>query len=308
MLRRVLITGASGFVGRHVVAAWQAGEIKTTTLGRALYVSDRDHIPCDLAEHPPDLGDRAFETVVHCAGKAHTVPKNRAESDDFFRVNVDGTKNLLSSLESGKQRPDRIVLVSTVAVYGMSEGIEIPEASPLIGKTPYAESKIRAEELITDWASKNNIRSVILRLPLVVGVDPPGNLGRMAASIKRGTYVRIKNNHARKSVVLASDVAQIIRSLDSQTGIYNLTDGTDPEFREIEDAIAAALRRSIHFQIPASLLKTGCSIGDRLSLAVNTDLFQKLTCSLTFSSDLARQKLGWKPRSCLDFLKNTKLS
>jgi nucleoside-diphosphate-sugar epimerase len=303
MKRRVLITGASGFLGRHIVRAWEEERAEIASLGRSPGAKGSNNVICNLSRSSPDLGAYAFDTVIHCAGKAHLVPKNKKDSDDFLRVNVEGTSNLLRSLEAAKQPPQRVIFISSVAVYGRNEGIDISETESLNGRTPYAESKIQAERLIAEWSSQNNVSYFNLRLPLVVGVNPPGNLGRMATGIRRGTYIRVRNNQARKSMVLAGDIARLTLQLQAQSGSYNLTDRVDPEFSQIEDAIAASLHRRIHWHIPGSLLKLACRAGNLFFLPVNNDLYSKVTASLTFSSHLAREKLEWKPRSSLDFIK-----
>jgi GlcNAc-P-P-Und epimerase len=300
MPRQVLITGANGFLGRHIVKAWRDEGAEVTSLGR----SDANDIVCDLSSFSPDLGTRTFDIVIHCAGKAHSIPKKDNEVKDIFRANVDGTRNLLRSLGELTNKPERLIFISSVSVYGKDQGVDIDEMTPLKGTTPYAGSKIRAEELVHEWAAENLVAYFNFRLPLIVGVNPPGNLGALSASIERGTYVRIRKNDARKSMVLAGDVAKLTTHLDREAGTYNLTDRVDPEFCEIESAIAESYGKRLRWQIPQSLLKMICQSGNLISLPVNNELYRKLTSSLTFSSDLARRKLGWQPGSCLDFIKN----
>lgn len=291
------MTGANGFLGRYISRAWQEQGSDVISLGRSPH---SNNIVCDLAEGSPDLKDLTIDAIVHCAGKAHTVPKTEAESAEFFRVNVEGTKNLLRSLEETKQLPTQFVFMSSVAVYGKDEGASIDESQPLNGNTPYAESKIQAENVVAEWAVARGITYFNLRLPLVAGSNPPGNLGRMLRHIRKGTYVKVANNSARKSVVVADDVAELTCRLANESGAYNLTDAIDPEFREIENAIAESVGRPIGWQIPRSILKFACRAGDLISVPVNNDLYRKLTSTLTFSSSLAVEKLDWKPRSSLE--------
>src|SRR5262245_3644951 len=300
MPRQVLITGASGFLGSYIASAWRDSGAEVASLGR----SAANDIRCDLRAVAPDMATRTFDTVIHCAGKAHSIPRKSDGVKDFFRTNVDGTNNLLRSLANLKAQPERIIFVSSVAVYGKDDGVGIDETAPLGGTTPYAASKIQAEVAIQDWADENQIAYFNLRPALVVGADPPGNLGALNAKIGRGRYIRIANNKARKSLVLAADVARLTLALDNESGAYNLTDRVDPEFCEIESAIAESHEKRLGWQVSSSILKMICRAGSLAALPINDDLYRKMTSPLTFSSDLAVKRLGWQPTSCLDFIRS----
>ena len=84
-----------------------------------------------------------------------------------------------------------------------------------------------------------------MRLPLVVGSNPPGNLGKMINGIKRGTYFSIGGGKARKCMVLAEDVAKLITECPDVSGIYNLTDGKNPCFKELDSYLAVVFDKKI---------------------------------------------------------------
>jgi GlcNAc-P-P-Und epimerase len=302
MSDRVLITGASGFIGRYIAARWKASGADVVALNRRP-LGETATVVCDLSLEIPELAGMRFSAVIHCAGKVHSVPRTQAEAKEFFRVNVDGTKNLLRGLDSSAGSPRKFILISTVSVYGRDQGSDIGESHPLSGTSPYAASRIEAEHLIAEWAVENKVELYIFRLPLVVGTFPPGNLGKMVASIQRGTYPAIRGNKSRKSVVLAEDVADLTWRVDRASGVYNLTDGRNPRFSDIEAAIAEAFGKKIKLQIPLRLLRTICRLGDFSKLPVNSDLLSKLTSTLTFSTDAARNRLGWDPRSVIEFIR-----
>ena len=109
-------------------------------------------------------------------------------------------------------------------------------------------------------------------------------------------------------MVLAGDVARLTLALNPDSGNYNLTDMIDPAFGEIEDAIAAAYQKRIYLQVPRGLVKAACAAGNVFSLPFNNKFFQKITSSLTFSSKLASEKLGWMPSSCIAFIRSGGLS
>jgi nucleoside-diphosphate-sugar epimerase len=185
----------------------------------------------------------------------------------------------------------------------MESGSEIAETHPLLGVSPYAKSKINAEKIVQEWCSQNRIMLTILRLPLVVGYNPPGNLGMMIKWMKRGLYVGIGSGQTRKSMVLAEDVARFIPIIQQVGGTYNLTDGVHPSMQELENALARAFGKSKPLRFPErwlrTLAKAGDTLGDRTPL--NTNRLAKLTSTLTFSDGKARKE-GWSPRSVLEYI------
>jgi nucleoside-diphosphate-sugar epimerase len=215
-------------------------------------------------------------------------------------VNVSGTKHLLKGLEA--EPPKTFVFISSVAVYGKDEGLNITEKHALTGTTPYAQSKIEAEAIVQAWGKMHSVSIVILRLPLISGANPPGNLAAMAKAISAGYYVRIGKGKARKSMVAAADVTTLLPSLLGKTGVYNLCDGLNPTLMEIEDHLAKQVNKSIK-SLPYWTLKLAAKIGDMLSFfPLNTVRLAKLTSSLTFSDELARKELNWNPKPALNAL------
>lgn len=292
-----LLTGGSGFLGKYIrQSAENLGNV--ITIGR----SSLSDIKCDLSAHS-FVCEEPIQWVIHAAGKAHSVPRTEEEIKDFFSVNVEGTKNLLISIENQIETLKQFVFISTVAVYGQDYGIQIKEDAPLLGNSPYALSKIEAEKLVLDWCSEHEIPCVILRLPLLIGENPKGNLKRMMDGIRSGRYVRISDGSARKSMVSCTNVVQLIFSLKSANGIYNLTDGYHPSFKEVENEIRKQFNKKKIHSIPKWILQPFAYLGDGLKISIfNTHVLKKITSSLTFDDSKARQELNWNPDWSLSFL------
>jgi nucleoside-diphosphate-sugar epimerase len=288
---KILMTGASGFLGGIMKSTLKSHEI--ITVGR----HPADSISCDLSLAVPKLVES--DIVVHAAGKAHVIPKDQSEEQAFFDVNLEGTKNLLKGISLLESLPAGFVFISTVAVYGMETGALISEDQPLMGNTPYALSKIKAEQEVLSWGESSGVPVTILRLPLVVGPDAPGNLGAMVRHLRRGTYLRIGDGAARRSMVLAVDVARLIPTLIGKTGIYNLTDRMNPSIAELDSAIAAEMHKKI-FVIPSFVASFLAKLGDVIPRSpFNTYRFDKLRQSLTFTDEKAVRELDWAPESVL---------
>ncbi|MCL2650507.1 MAG: NAD-dependent epimerase/dehydratase family protein [Candidatus Azobacteroides sp.] len=294
----LLYTGATGFLGKNTFSFLKK-DFNVSTLG----LSGTD-IVCDLRKKN-DLPATSFDIVLHAAGKVHPTHKTRQERQDFFDVNLQGTKNLCAALEQSGL-PKSLIFVSTVAVYGIEEGEEITEEHALNGKTPYALSKLLAEEFLIDWCRKNNVILSILRPALIAGFDPLGSLGSMVRGIKSGFYFNIAQGKARKSVVMAQDIVTLLPKLINKGGIYNLSDGYHPSFYELSQSIAKQLNKKTPISIPYSGAKSIALCGDLFGnyAPINFDKLSKIVNTLTFSNKKAVTELDWKP---LDVLENFKI-
>lgn len=299
--RPVLLTGAAGFVGRAILSEFRNRNIPVQTLGR----SANSDVVCDLGQGPPILR-RAPALVVHSAGKAHSVPRTQREIREFFNINVKGTSHLVRGLQEAGPLPEAIVFISSVSVYGLTRGKNITEDHPLSSRDPYGISKVKAENILLSWCEKNKVSLTILRLPLIAGSDPPGNLGAMVRGIKKGYYVNIGGGTARKSMVMASDVADIIPTAADRPGIYHLTDGHHPSLKELGDCIAGQLGvrppRNISLPVARALGRAGDAINVLFpgKAPISSKTIAKLTASLTFDDTMARNALGWNPHRVID--------
>jgi nucleoside-diphosphate-sugar epimerase len=302
----VLLTGYSGFLGRHLLISLRSQNKEITLLDKKYTNQELKFIQCDLAKEIPKFNNYNFDIVIHAAGKAHVVPKTNKEKEDFYNVNFHGTKRLIAGLEKMNTLPGAFIFISTVSVYGRDEGIEIDEEHPLMAYDPYGKSKILAEQYILDWGKRNSIKIGILRLPLIVGKNPPGNLGSMIRGIQKGYYFGIGKSTAKKSMVLANDIGLILDIVADKGGVYNLTDGYHPSFAELERIIATRYGSRIPFRIPLFIAKTIAITGSflekilRISMPINIHKLNKITDTLTFSDKKARLKLGWKPKHVIE--------
>jgi nucleoside-diphosphate-sugar epimerase len=292
---KLLFTGASGFLGSNLKPLLKNNfEIKT------LGLTDDDDYKVNIAITVPEI-DILFDVVLHAAGKAHSIPKTEEEKKSFFDINFQGTANLCRALEKSGV-PKAFIFVSTVAVYGLEFGDNITEEHPLNGNTPYALSKIQAEEYLTDWCARNNVTLGIIRPSLIAGPNPPGNLGDMIRGIKTGKYLSIAGGKARKSVLMVEDIDRLILPLMEKGGIYNVCDDSQPTFRELENLISKQLGLKTPLSIPYWLAKSMALVGDLLGkkAPINSLKLKKITESLTFSNEKAKRELNWQPLNVLD--------
>ena len=298
-MKKLLFTGASGFLGYNIRPILEKS-YDVHTIG----LTDHDDIKVNMAKEVPPINAH-YDVVLHAAGKAHVVPRTEAEKQVFYDVNYQGTVNLCKALENVGV-PKSLVFISTVAVYGCEFGELITEEHPLNGDTPYAKSKIMAEEYLTKWCFKNGVVLGILRPSLLAGRKAPGNLGAMVNGIKKGYYLNIAGGKVKKSILMAEDIACLLPLLEEKGGVYNVCDSYQPTFGEISASVAKQLGKhkpiSIPYWMAWGLAKVGDLFGN--NSPINTYKLDKITKSLTFSNEKACRELNWKP---IDVLNNYRL-
>jgi len=293
-MEKLLFTGGTGFLGRNVRPILDK-RYEVTTCG----ITPDDMIKANLAKEAPELPEK-YDIVLHACGKAHVVPKTEEEKQAFYDVNYKGTIHLCDALEK-VGAPKALVFISTMSVYGDVAGNSSTEETPLRGDSPYADSKIKAEQYLTDWCSKNGVVLGILRPSLLAGEGAPGNLGAMVNGIKTGKYLSIAGGKAKKSILMAEDIANLVPLVAVKGGVYNVCDDYNPSFGELETSIAKQLGKRKPISIPYWLAKCLALIGDVFSFfPINSARLDKIVTSDTWSNEKAKRELGWKPMSVLE--------
>lgn len=295
-MNKLLFTGGTGFLGKNVMPLLQK-DFEVTTCG----ITPEDMIQANLAKNVPELPQQ-YDIVLHAAGKAHVVPKTEEEKQLFYDINYQGTVNLCNALEQVGV-PKALVFISTVAVYGCDSGELITEEHPLNCETPYAKSKIMAEEYLTKWCSEHGVVLGILRPSLLAGKNAPGNLGAMVNGVRKGFYMNIAGGKVIKSVLMAEDIARLLPLVAEKGGVYNVCDTRQPSFGELSISVARQLGKRKPISIPYWMAWCMAKVGDLLGskAPINSYKLSKMTESLTFSNEKARRELGWEP---LDVLEN----
>jgi nucleoside-diphosphate-sugar epimerase len=292
----IILTGASGFLGKNIYSCLSKTH-NLITLGR----SKKDDIYFDFINYSHiELNSRQnIDLLIHCAGSVSNSSYNDSELDKNF--NIYGTSNLLKLLDNNKILPKSIIYISSVAVYGVEKGELINEDSPLLAKEIYGLSKIKAEQIIKSWCNVNKINCIILRLPLLVGLNPSGSIAEMIKGIKFGYYFNISKVNARKSVLHVDDISKILPKLININGVYNLTDNYHPTMLEISKLISSQLKRKTPLCFPLFIIKLLAIIGDFLPMKfpLNSKKLNKLIYTLTFDDSKAKKDFAWNPNSIL---------
>lgn len=298
-MQKLLFTGGTGFLGRNIKPILDRS-YDVTTIG----IMAADMIKANFVSGVPELPEK-YDIVLHAAGKAHIYPKTEAEKQAFYDVNYKGTINLCKALEKVGV-PKSFVFISTLNVYGDVCGNNDTEDSrPLMGDSPYADSKIKAEEYLTNWCKEHNVILGILRPSLLAGKSAPGNLGAMVNGIRTGAYLSIAGGKARKSMLMVDDIAHLVPLVAEKGGVYNVCDDHNPSFGELEATIARQLGKRKLISIPYWMAKCLALVGDVFSFfPINSRRLEKIVSTDIWSNEKAKRELGWKP---MDVIENYKI-
>jgi GDP-4-dehydro-6-deoxy-D-mannose reductase len=320
---RVLVTGANGFVGRHLVrallsggsapaiTAWRRPNDTSFDRGdaaarairwRAVELLDRTAVGEAIASDPPD-------EVYHLAGLAH-VGKSWDDPAATYEVNVIGTHVLLDSLRRRASRA-RVLVTGSAAVYAPGE-TAATEGSPIAPGNPYASSKL-AQEMLSLRAAHDDGQAVLVVRPFNhvgpgqdVSFFAPG-FARQIASIERGESVpvlRVGNLDARRDLTDVRDTVRAYLALMAH-GIpgrpYNVCSGRAWRIREVLDAMVARSRVPVTIEVDPARLRpndTPLVLGSFARLQADTGWTPSIPLeqSLLDVLDDARQRAASEPR------------
>lgn len=302
MMNTLLITGASGFVGRALLAACQGNEqwqLHAAVRSPAeLPVPQRLLGELDGREIEPALL-AGIDVIVHCAARVHVMQETSADPlADFRAVNVEGSLALARAAAQAGVR--RFVYISTVKVHGESSvpGQPLRHDSPLAAQDPYARSKAEAEQALRAYCSACGMELVIIRPPLVYGSGVGGNLSSLMRLIRLGIPLPLASIENRRSLVGLDNLVSLIlccaRHPAAAGHSFLVSDGDDVSTPELVRALASAMPRRVSlFPLPLGMLHRCAALAGRQAM------LSRLCESLQVDIEHTRQVLGWTPRYSL---------
>lgn len=241
---RVLVTGASGFVGKHLLAALRAHDHLPIAAGRPgegdaflpLEITDADAVRDCLSVVQP-------EAVIHLAAQA-SVPAAIADPQETARINAGGTLNLLEAIRA-TEPSTRLVFISSAEVYGIQPREHMPLAETLAPQpaNPYAASKAAAEAYVTAWARTFGANAVIARAFNHIGPGQDqrfvvGSFARQLAAIAAGAEAKmfVGNLEAERDFLDVRDVVEAYVALLERGDpgeAYNICAGRAVSIKEV---------------------------------------------------------------------------
>ena len=308
----VLVTGATGAVGPRVVQALCDAECKIRTL--SLDNPPKKLWPVSIDMRMGDVTDAKFvltamqgvDSVIHMAALLHVVNPPPEMREKYERVNVGGTTTVVeAAIKAGVKR---VVLFSTIAVYGPSDGCVLNEMSPTHPDTFYAQTKLAAEQIVLNARGADGQQlGTVLRLGAVYGSRIKGNYERLMNALARNLFIPIGNGLNRRTLVYDKDVGRASVLAVSHPGaagrVFNVTDGGFHTLNEIIDSICSTLgRKPPRLSLPVGPTKTLAGLIEKGSHAigikppVTQETVDKYTEDIAVDGSLIQRELGFRPQ------------
>lgn len=305
----ILVSGATGFLGKAIVDQLRHVSCRLRTTGR------RMRPPTDLPNYvAADICDRSAvarlvagnDVVIHSAGLAHQHRATSAQDAEFFRINTLGTETVVRAAAAAGCR--RIVLIGSVSVYGNGWPPKT-EAAACRPVGAYAQSKLEAEKVAAEVANSAGMELVVLRMATLYGRSDPGNVGRLLQAIDRRRFVWIGRGENVKSLIEVEDAASacvIAACCPNLPNARTFNVSAEPcSMRAIVAGLAEALDRRVPpLRLPPRPLRFAAAFTGKVPrLAHRAQRFRstldKWLSDEAYDATLFRDSFGWAPRISL---------
>lgn len=293
----VLLTGATGFIGRRIsdVLMKKSGfhltcvvrqpskgplghEIKTNDLGAATDWSDTL------------LGQKV---IIHAAARAHILRDEVADPlEEYRKINVEGTLNL--ARQAAKAGVRRFIFISSIGVNGNNSREPFTENDTPDPADYYAQSKWEAEQGLWSIHRETGLEVVTIRPPLVYGPNAPGNFAALVKWVEKGIPLPLGAIHNQRTFVALDNLVDlIITCIDhplAANQVFLAGDGEDISTSDLLRQVAVAMGKPSRLvPVPSNILLLAATVLGKKAVS------QRLLGSLQVDISKARNLLGWNP-------------
>lgn len=298
-MARILLTGATGFVGPTVAQTLLEAGHEVRAAGRSppgpeSPLNGWTPIPDQNGDTDWSLALRGINVIVHLAARAHAESRSVAARENIRVVNVEGTRALAQQALAAGVR--RFIFLSSLKVHGEESGLRPHVATdPLRPADPYSESKAAAEALLRDASTSGRMELVIIRPPLLIGPGYKANVASLFQLVRSGVPLPFASIVNRRSVLSLANLADLIAlSIDHPRATEQpllAADADAPSTPQLIRWVAKALQRPARlYAFPPRLLELATA---PLGLG---KVMRRLTRSQALDATLTTELTGWSPR------------
>jgi UDP-glucose 4-epimerase len=300
--RRILVTGAAGFVGAQLCATLaERGMLVVSAARRAPYAQlpGVQYTALELLadESAWRSALQGCDAVVHLAARVHDV-RGRTSEEEFRRINVDGTRFVAErAREAGV---GRFVFLSSIKVNGEGRSEPYRDADAPDPRDAYGRSKWAAERMLMELCASGGMRCVRVRPPLVYGPGVKANFRRLLRMADSPIPLPLASIDNRRSFIGISNLVSFIETCLShphacEERAWLISDGEDVSTPELIARMRKLLGRSRRiFGVPQRWMRRAASVP---SLSA---VLERLAGTLRVDSSPARAALEWLPPLTLD--------
>ncbi|MBN1365157.1 MAG: NAD-dependent epimerase/dehydratase family protein [Syntrophaceae bacterium] len=308
----ILLTGATGAVGPRVVHALNCAGFRLRAFSldapkAGMFPPYVEVVIGDVVNEADIVSAmQGVDAVVHMAALLHIVNPPPEMREKYVRVNVGGTAAVVdAAIKAGVQR---VVLFSTIAVYGASGGRVLDEMSPTCPDTFYGQTKLDAEKVALNARRTDGAPlTTVLRFGAIYGSRIKGNYERLTNVLSQKRFIPVGNGLNRRTLIYDKDVGRAVVQVVSHPAaagrLYNVTDGGFHRMNEIIEAICLALgRKPPRFSLPvgpmrtvAGLLAKGAGVFGRKA-PITRETIDKYTEDIAVDGSLFQKQLGFVPQ------------
>lgn len=337
-MKNILVTGATGFIGRTLCQALKAQGLCVTAVARQAVAGPWDHfVGHDFASGDafPASALAGIDAIYHLASKAHAVSELPGDDSGYSPIIVEGTRHLLQAAEAAGVHT--FIYMSSVKAMG-DAGFRQPQKEPIKAEgikaegfairhspsaikrhrrlTPYGMAKAEAEQLIL---SSKLPHVVVLRPTMVYGSGQKGNLDRMAEAIRKKRFPAIAENGNQRSIVHVDNVIRactvVAQTHQTHGKVYILAESPPLSTRQIYDRLRSELGMSpTRLAIPPSLLIALAKVGDlfgkltRKRMPLDSDSVWKLLGSAWYDGSAIERDTEFRYQTDMPLIRHTRLS
>ncbi|MDH5408817.1 MAG: SDR family oxidoreductase [Gammaproteobacteria bacterium] len=313
-MANILVTGATGFIGRRLLAyLYQHGHKTRAAIRRPSSAADVPGDSVVVGEIDADTDwSRALgetEVIVHLAARVHVMHETEDDPLTAFRkVNTEGTIKLAESAAAAGVK--RLVYLSSIKVNGEETHGQAFKASDEsnIPTDPYGQSKWETEQALKEVSKRTGLELVIIRPPLVYGPGVKANFLSLIKLIKSGLPLPLGSIKNRRTMVALDNLVDLIKLCCEHPAaagrVFLAADDESVSTAELLEKIAQAFGKKPHLiSIPEKLMSL------MTKLIGKKEVWRRLAGSLEVDNSEAKQLLGWQPvTSMSDELKRIAVS